>query len=98
MTESSVSPSDSSGGRKLPVNRLAIYSVICGFGAFVVLTVGVFPFGAFVLGVPAITTGVHGRREITLSRGTERGDTLAVAGLTAGAMTIALLALSLLTG
>lgn len=93
MTEGSVAPSDSTGGEKLPVNRKAIYSVICGFGAFVVLWV--FPFGAFVLGVPAVTTGVHGRREITLGRGAERGDTLAVAGVTAGAMTIALLVLTL---
>ncbi len=92
MTEGAVSPSDSTAGDKLPINRKAIYSVIFGFGAFVVLWA--FPFGAFVLGVPAVTTGVHGRREIALGRGAERGDTLAVAGITAGAMTLALLVLT----
>ncbi len=88
-------PSDepTSGLTPAPVNRKAIYSVVCGFGAFAVLWV--VPFGAFVLGVPAITTGIHGRREIALARGAERGDTLAVAGLTAGAMTVGLLVLTL---
>ncbi|WP_332641879.1 DUF4190 domain-containing protein [Aeromicrobium sp.] len=94
MTPDPVPPSDTpGGGAGHPVNRKAIYSVICGFGAFLVLWV--FPFGAFVLGVPAVTTGVHGRREIKLSRGTERGDTAAIAGLTAGATTLALLVLTL---
>ena len=93
MTTEPVPPSDTpGGGADLPVNRKAIYSVICGFGAFVVLWV--FPFGAFALGVPAVTTGIHGRREIALGRGAERGDTLAVAGLTAGATTIALLVMT----
>ncbi len=86
-------PEDHGDTTAQPVNRKATYSVIFGFGAFVALWV--FPFGAFALGVPAITAGVHGRREIKLSRGTERGDTLAVAGVTAGAMTIALLVLTL---
>ncbi len=95
MTERPVSASDSAGGERPPVNRKAIYSVICGFGAFVVLWM--FPFGAFALGVPAITTGVHGRREIALGKGAERGDTLAVAGATAGAMSIALLVLTFVT-
>ncbi len=55
-----------------PVNRKAIYSLACGFAAFAVLWV--FPFGAFVLGVPAVTAGIHGRREIKLSHDSERGD------------------------
>lgn len=94
MTSDSESSSNSpDSGERPPVNRKAIYSVICGFGAFLVLWV--FPFGAFALGVPAVTTGVHGRREIKLSRGTERGDTVAIAGLTAGATTLALLVLTL---
>lgn len=87
------SPVPSVDGANAPVNRKAIFSVVCGFSAFLVLWV--FPFGAFALGVPAITTGVHGRREIALSRGAERGDTAAIAGLTAGATTIALLVLTL---
>lgn len=77
----------------MPINRKAIYSVTCGFAAFLVLWV--FPFGAFVLGVPAVTTGIHGGREIKLSRGAERGETLAIAGLTAGATTLALMVISL---
>lgn len=94
MTTDPVPPSDpSGGGADLPVNRKAIYSVICGFAAFLVLWV--FPFGAFALGVPAVTTGIHGRREIKISRGAERGDTVAIAGLTAGATTLVLLVLTL---
>ncbi len=76
----------------MPLNRKAIYSAVCGFSAFLVLWV--FPFGAFALGVPAITTGIHGRREIALAKGEQRGDTLAIAGLTAGAMSIALMVIS----
>jgi len=81
-------------GTGLPINRKAIYSMICGFAAFAVLWV--FPFGAFALGMPAVTTGIHGRREIALSAGMERGETLAIAGLTAGATTIVLMVISVL--
>ena len=87
------SASTPDGGNRLPVNRKAIFSVICGFGAFRELWG--FPFGAFVLGVPAVTAGIHGRREIALSRGEEGGDIIAIAGLTAGAMTLFLLVLTL---
>jgi hypothetical protein len=83
------------GGTRLPINRKALYSVTCGFAAFLVLWV--FPFGAFVLGHPAVTAAKHGRREINLSKGTQGGDNLAVAGITAGAMTIALMVFSWLT-
>ena len=83
---------DPIGDTRLPINRKAIYSVVCGFAAFAVLWV--FPFGAFELGLPAVTAGIHGRREITLSRGAQSGDTLAVAGITAGGMTIALMIIS----
>ncbi len=94
MTTDPLPPSGTpGGGADRPVNRKAIYSVICGFAAFLVLWV--FPFGAFALGVPAVTTGVHARREIKLSRGAERGDNVAIAGLTAGATTLALLVLTL---
>lgn len=85
-----IEPTDD--GAQPRVNSKAIYSLICGFGAFLVLWV--FPFGAFALGVPAVTTGVHGRREIALSHGAERGDTVAVAGLTAGAMSLVLLVMT----
>jgi hypothetical protein len=89
---SSASPGD---GTRLPINRKALYSVICGFAAFLVLWV--FPFGALVLGLPAVTAGIHGRREISLSKGAQGGDNLAVAGITAGVMTVALTIFSLLT-
>lgn len=83
----------SAGGDAREVNRKAIYSAACGFAAFAVLWV--LPFGAFVLGVPAVTAGIHGRREIKL--GHERGDNLAVAGITAGATTLALAVFTVLT-
>jgi len=95
VTQGAAPPADSPGGERPLINRKAIYSVIFGFGAFLVLWV--FPFGAFALGIPAVTTGVHARREIVLSRGAERGDTVAVAGLTAGAMTLALLVLDVVS-
>lgn len=91
MTTGPVSASDPSGD-DVPVNRKAVYSVVCGFGAFLVLWV--FPFGAFALGVPAVTTGVHGRREIASSRGAERGELAAIAGITAGATSIVLMVLT----
>ncbi len=94
MSQDRVPPSEpSGGGLDLPTNRLAIYSAICGFSAFAVLWV--FPFGAFVLGVPAVTTAIHGRREIALSKGAQRGDTLAVVGLTAGVTSLALTVISI---
>ncbi|GAA3535018.1 hypothetical protein GCM10022234_34770 [Aeromicrobium panaciterrae] len=94
MTADPGLPPDSAGGDAQRVNRKAVYSVVCGFAAFGVLWA--FPFGAFVLGVPAVTAGVHARREIALGHGSERGDTLAVAGITAGATTIALMVISVL--
>lgn len=87
MTTDPATPSEPEGVAA-PVNRKAIYSVACGFAAFGVLWV--FTFGAFVLGVPAVTAGIHGRREIKLGHDSERGDNLAVAGITAGATTLAL--------
>lgn len=92
MTPEPVPPSNPRDGDRLPVNRKAIFSLVCGFSAFLVLWV--FPFGAFVLGVPSVTTGIHGRREIALSRGEEGGDIIAIAGLTAGGMTLFLLVLT----
>lgn len=87
MTSDPVVPSGPEDTTR-PVNRKAVYSVACGFAAFAVLWV--FPFGAFVLGAPAVTAGIHGRREIKLGHDSERGDHLAVAGITAGATTLAL--------
>jgi hypothetical protein len=89
------SPESQGDDTRLPLNRKALYSVFFGFAAFLVLWV--FPFGAFALGVPAVTAGIHGRREISLSKGTEGGDALAVAGITAGATTIALMIFTVLT-
>ncbi len=72
-------PSDDTG---LPLNRKALASVGLGVAGFLCLFV--FPFGAFVLGIPAITTGIHARREIVGARGTQGGDNLAVCGLIIG--------------
>lgn len=80
------SPESSGGGPGAPTNRKATYSVCFGVAAFLCLYV--FPFGAFALGVPAITTGVHGRREIAASKGEESGDGLAVTGLIVGGMAL----------
>jgi hypothetical protein len=81
---------DPDGG--LPTNRKAVYSLLLGVAAFpCALFV---PFLGFVLAVPAVTTGVHGRREISAGHGAEGGDVNAVIGLTFGATTLALLLVS----
>lgn len=83
MTHEPVPPSDSSGdGTGLPTNHKAVYSLIFGVAAFVCLYV--FTFGAFALGLPSITCGIHARREIAASRGNEAGDGTAVIGLIIG--------------
>ncbi|AXT84764.1 hypothetical protein C6I20_05855 [Aeromicrobium sp. A1-2] len=88
-----------SDGSAAPTNRNAIYSVLFGIAAFA--CVFVFPFGA-ILGVPSVTTGVHGRREIAASQGAEGGDSAAVIGMMIGVAAIitalASWALSGLTG
>lgn len=83
MTGEPLPSSNHSGdGNGLPTNRKAIISVVFGVAGFLCLYA--FPFGAFALGLPAITTGIHARREIVESGGTERGDGLAAAGLIVG--------------
>jgi hypothetical protein len=72
-------PGDSDG----QVNRKAVWSVVCGIVAFA--TLYVFPFGALVLGFPAITSGIHARREIIDSKGEQHGDTVGVIGIMIGA-------------
>ncbi|MGA8987689.1 hypothetical protein [Aeromicrobium sp.] len=64
-----------------PVNRYAVYSVLFGVAAFA--CVYLFPYGA-ILGVPSITTGVQGRREIAASQGSQTGDSAAVLGMLIG--------------
>ena len=64
------------------LNRKALLSVILGGASFLCLFV--FPFGAFVLGVPAITTSIHARREIAESDETQTGGDWAVTGLIVG--------------
>lgn len=68
--------------RPLPLNRKALASIVLGVAGFLCLFV--FPFGAFALGIPALTTGIHARREIAESKGTQDGDNLAVSGLIVG--------------
>ncbi|WP_456698152.1 hypothetical protein [Aeromicrobium sp. P5_D10] len=73
---------ESPGADSPAPHRFAAYSVALGVGAFACLFF--FPFGCLVLGVPAITTGVHARREIAASRGELTGDEVAVIGLIIG--------------
>lgn len=80
------------GGPGLPSNRRAVYSLLFGTAAFVSLFF--VPFLPFALGVCAVTTGVHARREIGLSKGAEGGDLVAIVGLTTGCTTLGLLLLS----
>lgn len=71
-----------------PVNQRAILSVGLGGVAFLLLVVE--PFGSLILSLPAITTGVHSRREILASGGTQRGADLAGVGLAIGGSTLLL--------
>lgn len=69
-------------GSPLTTNRKAVYSVLFGVCAFACIYV--FPFGGFALGIPSLTTGIHARREIAASQGTQGGDSLATIGLMIG--------------
>lgn len=71
-----------------PVHQRAILSVGLGVVAFLLLVVE--PFGSLVLSLPAITTGVHARREIAMSGGARRGADLAGLGLAIGGSTLLL--------
>jgi hypothetical protein len=83
VTEGPVPPSEQpDGGNGLPMNRKALASIVLGCASFLCLFV--FPFGAFALGIPAITTGIHARREIADSKGEQDGDSWAVTGLIVG--------------
>lgn len=75
-------PDDSSADTGVPLNRKALASVILGGASFLCLFV--FPFGAFALGIPALTTGIHARREIADSKEPQEGDSWAVTGLIVG--------------
>jgi hypothetical protein len=84
MNDSSAAPppEDPGGGTGRSLNRKALASVLLGGASFLCLFV--FPFGAFALGVPAITTSIHARREIAESDGTQTGADWAVIGLIVG--------------
>lgn len=75
-------PEDFDGGSGVPLNRKALASVILGGAGFLCLFV--FPFGAFALGIPAITTSIHARREIAESTEPQAGADWAVIGLIVG--------------
>lgn len=68
------------------MNRKALFSILFGVAGFAILFA--FPYGGFVLGLPAITTGIHARREIVEAQGRETGDGLAVCGLIIGGAAI----------
>lgn len=63
-------------------NRKAIYSLVCGVAAFACIYLT--PFLGLLVAIPAITSAIHARREITASKGQETGDSLAVIGLMIG--------------
>lgn len=88
MTSDDSRPPDSSDGGVGAVNRRAVISLLLGLGALAFFFV--FELGTFVLGLPAITLGIHARREIAGSAGTESGESLASSGVILGAGTIAL--------
>ncbi len=73
-------------------NRKAVYSVIYGLCAFACIYM--FPFGGIALGIPSLTTGIHARREIAASRGTQAGESVAVIGLMIGGGAIVTVLLS----
>lgn len=60
-------------------NRKAVYSLLCGVVAFGCIYVT--PFLGLMVAVPAVTSGVHARREIADALGTQGGDSIAVIGL-----------------
>jgi hypothetical protein len=86
-------PAEGTSGPALPVNRKAVYSVVVALVG-VVVSVVVFPFAGFVLGVVAITSGVQAHREVTAPHPVDRGADLVVWGVALGgvAMTLAVLA------
>ncbi|MEJ7633429.1 hypothetical protein [Aeromicrobium sp.] len=89
MTEEPVPPPGApDDGTGLPINRKVLLSVVFGTVAFACTFLA--PIGGLLLAFPAITTAIHGRREIRGSGGTESGDLLGVAGLTIGITTIGL--------
>jgi len=83
---SPVPPSEPSDGGTDPTttNRKAVASIVCGVAGF--LSLFIFPFGAFALGLPAITASIHAHREIEESNGSQTGDNLAVLGLLIGSV------------
>ncbi len=71
-----------------PLHQRAVLSAGLSVVAFALLLVE--PFGSLVLSLPAVTTGVHARREIQASGGTQRGFDLAGTGLAIGSSTLLL--------
>ncbi|MCW2751884.1 MAG: hypothetical protein JWR83_2994 [Aeromicrobium sp.] len=83
MTDAPTSPPEQSGGDTgPPFNRKALACIVLGAASFLCLFV--FPFGALALGIPALTTGIHARREIADSKEPQEGDSWAVTGLIVG--------------
>lgn len=63
------------------LNRKAVCSVVFGI-ALIIPSVGL----GFFAGLVSITSAVHARREIELSKGAQRGDRLAQIGMSIGAL------------
>lgn len=64
-----------------PTNQMAMVSLILGIA-------GIMCFGFFT-GIPAIITGVMGRRQVAESAGAEKGDGQALTGIVLGSIAIA---------
>lgn len=75
-------PSDSGPVEQPVTNRKAIYSVVCGVVAFA--SIYVTPLLGLLIGVPAVTSAIHARREVAASKGVQTGESLAVIGLMVG--------------
>lgn len=74
------------------LNRKAVYSVLCGVLAFALIYLS--PFVGLLVGLPAVTSAIHARREIAASKGHETGDTVAFTGLMVGGGAIVTVVLS----
>ncbi len=74
------------------LNRKAVYSVLCGVLAFALIYLS--PFVGLLVGLPAVTSAIHARREIVASKGQQTGDTVAFTGLLVGGGAIVTVVLS----
>ena len=82
LSMSMIEPPDPGDLEPGVTNRKAVYSLVCGILAFACIYVT--PFLGLLVAIPSITSGIHARREIALSKGEQTGDSTAVIGLMVG--------------